>query len=261
VQSNWYETFFEGIALDLWNSFASDEFTGPEVDFLLTELAVQKGGRILNVPCGNGRHSIPLAKRGLSVTGFDIAPEQISHARAAAAAAAAGKNGVDATYEVRDMRDLPRDGTFDGAFCFGNSFGYLDDDGCRAFLSAVARSLKPGARFCLDGACAELLLAEFQEQRWYEVGDILFFMKSRHVARTSRIETTYSFIRDGMRTDRDASIGVYTLRELAAMFEAAGFTDFRAYGSLERKEFALGDQRMLLSARTSSSTARLRQSP
>ena len=36
---------------------------------------------------------------------------------------------------------------FDGAFCVGNSFGYLDDEGNAAFLRAVRAALKPGGRF------------------------------------------------------------------------------------------------------------------
>jgi hypothetical protein len=31
-------------------------------------------------------------------------------------------------WEQRDMRDLPWRDTFDGAYCVGNSFGYLDDE-------------------------------------------------------------------------------------------------------------------------------------
>ena len=48
------------------------------------------------------------------------------------------------------MRDLPWRARFDGAFCLGNSFGYLDDEGNAAFLRAVAAALKPGARFVLE---------------------------------------------------------------------------------------------------------------
>ena len=36
------------------------------------------------------------------------------------------------TWEQRDMRDLPWQARFDGAFCVGNSFGYLDDEGNEA---------------------------------------------------------------------------------------------------------------------------------
>ena len=48
------------------------------------------------------------------------------------------------------MRDLPWRSTFDGAFCVGNSFGYLDDPGNAAFLRAVRETLRPGARLVLE---------------------------------------------------------------------------------------------------------------
>jgi hypothetical protein len=47
------------------------------------------------------------------------------------------------------MRDLLWRSRFDGAFCFGNSFGYLDDEGNAAFLRAVAAALVVRARDCL----------------------------------------------------------------------------------------------------------------
>lgn len=52
------------------------------------------------------------------------------------------------------MCDLRWTDEFDGGYCFGNSFGYLDHSGVRKFLAAVARALKPGARFVIDTGVA-----------------------------------------------------------------------------------------------------------
>jgi len=55
----------------------------------------------------------------------------------------------------------------DGAFSLGNSFGYYDDTGNEAFVAAVARALKPGARFLLDTSyLVEGLLPVLQERAW-----------------------------------------------------------------------------------------------
>jgi len=75
VSTQWYENFFYGIANDLWDKCASPEMTTAEVDFLVGGLECKAGSRVLDIPCGNGRHCRELAKRGYRMTGFDISSE------------------------------------------------------------------------------------------------------------------------------------------------------------------------------------------
>jgi SAM-dependent methyltransferase len=113
------------------------ECTESEVEFLASALNIQPGSRILDVPYGNGRHSILLTRRGARVTGIDLAEENIVEARRLSGA-------VKVEWIISDMRNLPFVSEFDGAFCFGNSFGYLDRKGTAEFVSSVGRALKPG---------------------------------------------------------------------------------------------------------------------
>ena len=48
------------------------ERTQQEAAFLEKALALQPGAKILDMPCGHGRHAVALAKRGYSVTGVDL---------------------------------------------------------------------------------------------------------------------------------------------------------------------------------------------
>ena len=165
VQSNWWEHFFEGAPVDLWLQAVSPEHTAREADALVRALDLPAGAELLDVPCGNGRLSCALAERGYRLTGVDWSHEFLAHARSSGA-------GRDVTWERRDMRDLPWPARFDGAFCFGNSFGYLDDEGNEAFLRAVAAALKPGARFVLETPMVlENMLGWLQERPWWQVGD------------------------------------------------------------------------------------------
>src|SRR5580700_1533095 len=126
LQNDWYLDFFHGIALDMWRGAVTPEMTESDAGFLAGVFG--SGGRVLDVPCGNGRHSIALAKRGFAVTGIDLSEEFIAEARETAAS-----SGVDAAFHLGDMRAIPH-GAFDGAFCFGNSFGYMDHAGTVAFI-------------------------------------------------------------------------------------------------------------------------------
>src|SRR5437868_3960234 len=140
--SDWWRTFFSGLPVEMWLRVPTEEQTRAEVDFIEKVLRLGPGAKVLDVPCGGGRHSLELAARGHRVTGVDLSDDFLQAARAGAAA-----RSLPVAWEQREMTDLPWREEFDGAFCFGNSFGYLEDEANARFLAAVARALKPGGRF------------------------------------------------------------------------------------------------------------------
>ncbi len=239
---DWWRTFFSGVAVEMWLRVPTEEQTRTEVDFIAKALRLGPGSKVLDVPCGGGRHSLELAARGHRVTGVDLSEDFLKVARAGSA-----QRSLPVAWERREMTDLPWRDEYDGAFCFGNSFGYLDDDGNARFLAAVARALKPGSCFVLDTSMtAEGLFPNYQERRWYQVGDILFLSQAQYDPARGRLETEYTFVRDGKAETRPASVRVSTCRELFGMFAAAGLIGCEGYGSLERGPFRLGSQRLLL---------------
>ncbi len=245
MQTDWYISFFSNVALDLWSNVTTPEMTETEAAFLADVLELQPGSRVLDVPCGNGRHSIALAKRGCIVTGVDLSAQFIERARTSATAA-----HVEPDFKCSDMRELPRRAEFDGAFCFGNSFGYLDYAGSCAFLSAVAGSLRTSARFVIEtGIAAESILPKLQERSWVDAGDILFLSSRRYNLAESRLEIEYTFIRDGVRQTRPAATYVYTVAEIRRMLEAAGLAPEAMYSTFDQRPYELGSARLLLVAR------------
>jgi len=245
VNPKWYENFFEGIVLDMWRNAASSEHTRLEVDFLQRALKLQSGARVLDVPCGFGRHSLELASRGYRLTGVDLSRPMIQEARAASLAA-----GLSIEWRTADMRDLHAESAFDGAFCFGNSFGYLDADGTRRFVEAVSRALKPGAGFALDyGLAAECILPRLREREWAQVDDILFLEHNRYHVAESCIETTYTFVRDGETHTRTGWQWVYTVREILGFLRGVGLEMQELSKSLDGEPFEVGSSCMFLVAR------------
>ena len=222
VDANWWEHFFEGVAVDLWLQALPPEHTGREADALAELLAVPLGAELLDVPCGAGRVSLALAKRGYRVTGVDWSSEFLRHARSS-------DGGQDVAWERRDMRDLPWPARFDGAFCVGNSFGYLDDEGNAAFLRAVAAALKPGARFVLETPMIlENLLGHLQDRPWWQVGDLRLLVANTYDHIRSRLDIEYTFVSNGRIEVRRGSHRAYSYRELVELIESAGFTIDRA---------------------------------
>ena len=260
VPSNWYETFFHGIPLDLWRKAVSPQQTTAEADFMIKTLGCEAGSRLLDVPCGNGRLSLQLAQRGYRVTGIDLSEEFIQEARAAALSLSLDNpnpptpGGNDLLLQVDfvlgDMRHIEGEAIFDGAFCCGNSFGYLEYADMETFLGGVSRALKPGARFVVEtGVAAESILPKLEGRTWYQIEDILMTVEHRYLAEESCVDTSYMFIRDGKAETRDAKYWVYTVAEIRRMLERAGFKVAQLYGSTNSEPYVLGSGDLFIVAR------------
>jgi len=241
MQPEWYKDFFRGVALDVWRGAVLPEQTRAEADFLEKVLETSPGARLLDVPCGNGRHSLELASRGYRTTGVDIAEEFVREAQTRAA------SGLRAEFLLGDMRHLPWQSEFDGAFCFGNSFGYTEHKGTVDFLSALSRTLKRGSRFALEtGLSAESILPKLQERGWVEIDNILFLSLRRYEAAESRLYIQYTFVRAGKQETREASQQVYTVAEIRRLLEQVGLGTLALYSSLDRQPYQLGSPRLIL---------------
>ncbi len=114
--------------------FLTEALTASEVRFLAARLPE---GLRLDLGCGHGRH---LARLGPGVVGLDFDRASLQAARAAGPV-------------VRgDFRRLPfRSGGLDACYCWYNSLGTLTEGGLESALGEVARVLRTGGRFILQG--------------------------------------------------------------------------------------------------------------
>jgi SAM-dependent methyltransferase len=110
---------------------------------LRDKLQLPEGAAVIDIACGNGRHSRALNALGLTVTGIDLSCESIGIARS---------KGPDAIhYHTQDMRDALPSGPYQAAFNLFTSFGYFDDpaDDLRA-LQQIRAVLQPSGIFIQD---------------------------------------------------------------------------------------------------------------
>jgi SAM-dependent methyltransferase len=245
LQTHWHETFFQGLAVEFWTKAIPAEATLADTGFLEKALELQPGSRVLDVPCGNGRHAIELARRGCRITGVDISEEFLALAIQGSEAA-----GVIGDWLKSDMRNLPWREEFDAAYCLGNSFGYLDSQGARDFLSALYRALRPGGRLVIDApTAAESILLTLAEKRWHKVADMFVLSEARYQALESRVDIDYTFIRGGVVETKPTSSYIFTAAELGRLLNEAGFEVVSAFGSVEGEAYRLGSGQLLLVAR------------
>lgn len=254
IPTNWFEDFFHGLALDLWRKAIPPEHTQREAEFLIKALNRKAGTHLLDVPCGNGRLSFELAKRGFRVTAVDISEEFIEEARNTQArlidlsADADGTDSIaEANFILGDMRYIEGETIYDGAYCFGNSFGFMEYADMEEFLRRVARALKPNARFIVNtGMAAESVLPDFEEQSCHEVGDIVTTIKEQYNAAESCIDSEYIFESNGEKQSGFAKHWIYTTAEIRRMLERAGFNVLDMFGSLKCQPFKLGSRELFV---------------
>ena len=70
--SEWYEKFFDGLYARVLPKTFDETRSLEHARMVKKLLRVRKGGRVLDIPCGTGRLTIPLARMGLAMTGVDL---------------------------------------------------------------------------------------------------------------------------------------------------------------------------------------------
>ena len=214
------------------------------MQFLEWALGLEPPARLLDFPCGLGRHALALAARGYQVTGLDLSPEAVAAAKAEATA-----RGLTVHLERGDMRAPVPAGPFDGACCLGNSFGYLLHEETERFVRNVHAAVRSGGRWVIDtGVAAESVFPHLLAERTLEAGGVRYEVQSAFRPLAGRLEQATVLTRGLARQEAQVSYAVYTLAELRRLLEAGGWNVVGAFGGLERQPFALGDRRLLLVA-------------
>ena len=203
---NRHEHWFEPVADHLGAAYLRYSFTKgtkQEVEFLMAELGLQEGTRVLDVGCGPGRHATLLAERGISVHGVDISRRFIELASATAP--------TGATFERLDARSLPYDAEFDAVICLcQGAFGLMTADGHDAtVLSGMARALRPGGRLALSAFSSYFVVKHWQGAEFDAATGV------NHEQTEIRNEA-------GEAVTTDLWTGCYTPRELRLLSDASG---------------------------------------
>jgi len=161
AKTNEWEEFFDGHApVYMNNSFTKN--TLEEINFILEELNLPPGSRILDMGCGTGRHAVALAKRGYRVTGVDISAGMLAEGKKAAKEA-----DVEVEWIHADATKFTSTKSFDAAICLcEGAFGLLGigDDPMEhdfAILRHIHAALKLGAKFILTATNGYALIRKF----------------------------------------------------------------------------------------------------
>ncbi|MCH7970622.1 MAG: class I SAM-dependent methyltransferase [Chloroflexi bacterium] len=225
--------------------------TAQEAEFVVSALALRPGDRVLDLACGQGRHAVLLAKRGIDVTGQDQSAEYLQDARAAAE-----RHGVDLPLVNSDMRTIPFEGQFDAVISMFTSFGYFESEADnRQVLAEISKALKPDGHVLIDLVNREWVIANNQPTERRENSDGTVVLERRELnLQTSRNHVTFTFVdRNGKRRESVGhQIRLYTLTEIIQMMAGAGLTYVRVYGGFDSEPYTPSTRRMIVIARNGS---------
>jgi SAM-dependent methyltransferase len=125
------------------------------------------GHRALDVACGTGKSTEPLAEFGYDVSACDISPEMVQRARQ--------RLDGDGCAFVADMRALPDVGAFDLITCLDDSVNYLlSAEDLRRSLRSMAARLRPGGHIVFDANTLGTYRRGFSSDFVVESGETLF---------------------------------------------------------------------------------------
>jgi cyclopropane fatty-acyl-phospholipid synthase-like methyltransferase len=244
VQDDWYKDFFAGLNCEMWVKAASVEWTNQEVDFLVDVLNTQPGTIILDIPCGFGRHTIEMAKRGYAMTGVDISTDFIQRLRQQLEDEQLPIEAIQG--DVLTTYFEPR---FDGAYCLGNSFGYVNYEGMNMFVGNVSAALKSGARFVINsGLIAESILPNFPKTGHYVLGDLIMDISNSYIIGDSCMITELTYTQGDHTEKHLFKHYVYTLADIKRLLASHGLQTIAVYNSTEKLPYQLGDKQIYLVA-------------
>jgi ubiquinone/menaquinone biosynthesis C-methylase UbiE len=237
-----WDAFFGDFYL---RAFGDDEDQADEALAAARLAACPEGGDLLDVPCGFGRHAVPLARAGYRVVGIDRSQTLLAEARRRA--------GDERWPELvhGDYRELPfADASFDAAINLFSSLGYLGDDADVEVLGQIRRVLRPGGRLVIETMHRDLAVRRFAESNWRLLREGRLLLEHRTLDAAAGVaQTTQTLIdKTGERDSRTFSVRLYTATELVAMLARAGFEESKCHGGFDGSPFAV-DTRLVIVAR------------
>lgn len=231
------------------------QITKNEVELFTSILNSPKESAILDLACGQGRHSIELALRGYTnITGLDR-----SHYLIRKAKTAVQQEGLKITFKEGDARKLPFPAdTFDVVMILGNSFGYFEsNEDDIMILKEVFRVLKPDGTFLIDVADGSYLRTHYQPRSWEWIDKKYFVCRERSLANDNErliSREIISHVEKGIIVDQFYAERLYSCKMLTDIFTRSGFKNTRFHdvlesNSLRNQDLGMMERRILLSAK------------
>ena len=255
VKEDWWNKIFNAYYLKTDGDVVEDErITSQEIDYFIKLLDIKPDDSILDLCCGQGRHTIELARRGFqNAEGLDRSRYLIRKARATAR-----KKNINCRFREGDARNLPyKADSFNAILLLGNSFGYFEsisDD--LKVLKQVHMALKPWGKLFIDLTDGEYLKTNFQPRSWEWIDKELFVCRERSLSLDKQrliSREVITHVNKGVLVDQFYAERLYSEKKIADLLKSAGFSDITFHGTIKPEsqrdqDLGMMERRILVSA-------------
>ncbi len=246
MTDNWF--FDDQLWQDFYDCMFSDadfQRAAQQIDPLFAYLGFIPE-KILDLGCGPGRHTLPLAKRGCRVSALDSSAYLLDKLRHSA-----NRDSLDIDIQQCDMREYNHPGHFDSIISMWTSFGYFEDEQDNlALLEQCCSNLNEDGVLLIDTVGKEYLTRNIQpvHARDYDDGRILIERPVLNDNMT-RISIEWLLIDEQQVKRTEFSHAVYSGVELADRLYDAGFSEVVLYGDWKAGDYDIEAERLIAVAR------------
>lgn len=231
---DWFKELYDDFRMRTGFGSIPDAVTAEQVDFLVAELCLYDGAKVLDLFCGTGRHCVELAKRGFRAVGIEYNGDYL-----AIAAEKARSAGVSPTFIQGDVRDTDFGSGYDACIIMWASFGYFVDAEDRRVLEKIHAALRPGGRFLIQIKNRDYLLKRFKDSGEETVAGVLVREDREFDMLSSRVNVTITRGEPDGPVTRRASWRMYSAHEMKNILEDIGFVYVAGYSGPSRKPLTL----------------------
>lgn len=234
---DWFEDWFGEEYLTLYPHRDETE-AQHAVEMIDKQLGARNVSKALDLACGAGRHTRPLADRWWTV-GLDLSPVLLNVAHSAE---------PEGNYVRGDMRVLPfADRSFDLCVNLFTSFGYFDSDAQHLrVLAEVARVMSIGGLFVLDFLNSESVEANLVARDERRVGSQVVEQRRSITDNGRYVEKRISLA--GSDKQFIERVRLFPVEELEMMLEESGFAVQAKHGDYSGGPIVSNSPRAILFA-------------
>jgi len=221
--ASWFDTPYYHILYKDRDYSEAQEF----MDNLTNYLNIPEGGKILDLACGKGRHSVYLNKLGYKITGLDLSEQSISYAKQF--------ENETLKFNVHDM-SKPYPDTFDAVFNLFTSFGYFEDENCNLeTIKSIKAELNEFGFGVIDFMNVNYIIENLVDENVKTVEGIDFYQKRSVV--DGYIVKDIRFEADGESYEFQERVKAFTLEDFKALFEKAGVYLLDVFGDYKLRPY------------------------
>lgn len=235
---DWYKNWFGEKYLQVY-AHRDGEDADEMINFILRHISLQSDLRILDLCCGNGRHSKALSLAGFNVFGLDLSEQLLAEARSQAI------NPKQLKLVRGDMRQLPFFECFDVILNLFTSFGYFtSDEENRSVFQQFNNALKPHGKYVFDylnPGYVESTLVPYDSN---QIGNIR--IEQERFIENSRV-IKHIQLKDGETKHQfHESVKLYQLEDILEMMRSCGLRPLEIFGDRAGNEYNEKSTRMII---------------